>query len=222
MISTKSSTDKFLANEVKSIVLAKTDSQTREKVVEQFTPLVHRMIRDYALSHKNSDYEDLVIEGQMGILEAIDDFDPAKGSHFMTYVFYKIRNRLSKFLKGSNLITASTFNNIPNVMLIREQGKNKDGKPQRSVFAKYNELSFNEEDFLMSEYRKELITKALERLENNDRKEIVRYLFGLGRPVKDARKCAVLYNFSVNYINIIKNEFLDILRNVVQEEEMER
>jgi RNA polymerase sigma factor (sigma-70 family) len=203
------------------VISAKHDLEAREEIVKQFTPFVQRMIKDL-VSFRSSDYDDLLVEGQMGILEAIDGFDPNKGAQFMTYAFYKIRNRLNKFLIKSNLVTASTFKNTPDVLLVHEQTRNdNDNQQQQFTFAGYNDLSFNEEDFLLDEHKKELIEEALEELNNPKKQEIVRYLFGLGRPVKSTQWCATVFNFSINYINMIKKDFIDTLRDIVEEDEME-
>ena len=40
------------------------------------------------------DLEDLVAYGQMGLAEAARDFDPARGTQFSTFAYYRIRGAI--------------------------------------------------------------------------------------------------------------------------------
>lgn len=63
--------------------------KNKEVIVKQYTPLVHK------LAHKCTvqlDHDDLVQNGFMGLIKAIDAFDPTEGTKFITYIHTAILN----------------------------------------------------------------------------------------------------------------------------------
>lgn len=59
------------------------DSQAREKLISINLPLVHALCRRYPA--QTIEYEDIFQEGCIGLLKALQKYDPEKGAKFSTY-----------------------------------------------------------------------------------------------------------------------------------------
>ena len=80
----------------------KGDSQSITKIVRQYTPLVHRIVNKYAFMAQDHSREDLVQEGLMGIVRAIETFDFERGTEFMTWVYPQVRGAVQNFARKEN------------------------------------------------------------------------------------------------------------------------
>jgi RNA polymerase sigma factor for flagellar operon FliA len=75
----------------------------REKLVLQSVPLVHYLLaRMGIMQEPGSDYEDLAHQGLMGLIEAIDHFDPRFNTRFSTYAGMRIRGKILDYLRTSD------------------------------------------------------------------------------------------------------------------------
>src|SRR5438874_9843454 len=73
-------------------IAATTNAATRDDLVVKYMPLVHYVARSLALSLPPMlDAEDVVSYGAMGLIDAIDRFDAARGVKFETYAVTRIR-----------------------------------------------------------------------------------------------------------------------------------
>ena len=73
------------------------DQKAREKLISSYQPLVFKIVRQY-----NNDQNlmmDLIQEGTVGLITAVDRFDHTQRSKFSTYAFYHIRGRILDYLK---------------------------------------------------------------------------------------------------------------------------
>lgn len=52
---------------------------------------------------KNSSFLDMIEEGNIGLIEAVDTFDPSMGNKFITWAAYKIRQRINIYRQTDNL-----------------------------------------------------------------------------------------------------------------------
>ena len=76
------------------------DRDARERLVRRHLPLIRTVasrFRDYGLP-----LDDLVQEGSIGFLEAIDDFDPSRGPTFERYARFRIRRSIRNALTGQS------------------------------------------------------------------------------------------------------------------------
>jgi len=74
--------------------LAQGDQEAREELILAYRPMVFWLARRLG----NRAYQDVVQEGMLGLLEAVDNFDPSRGHRFSTYAYYRIRGRMINFL----------------------------------------------------------------------------------------------------------------------------
>jgi RNA polymerase sigma factor (sigma-70 family) len=77
------------ANDVTTLVEARRDRRARERFVEAHLPTVRAIAARYR--GLNVPLEDLVQEGCIGLLDAIEIFDPSRGVDFETFSRFQIR-----------------------------------------------------------------------------------------------------------------------------------
>ena len=73
------------------------DEGARESLILKYRPLVFWFVRQFQVSR--SSFPDLVQEGMMALVEAVDRFDPEKGTRFSTYAYYRVRGHMVNFLQ---------------------------------------------------------------------------------------------------------------------------
>lgn len=73
------------------------DKSSRRLLINHNIAFVLSMCRRYA--GKGVRLDDLVQEGMIGLLKAVEHFDPAKGNRFSTYASWWIRAYVQKFLR---------------------------------------------------------------------------------------------------------------------------
>ena len=77
--------------------------ELREKVVLQSVPLVHYLLGRMGITQEiGSDYEDLAHQGLMGLIDAVDRFDPDFSARFSTYASIRIRGRILDYMRTSD------------------------------------------------------------------------------------------------------------------------
>jgi RNA polymerase sporulation-specific sigma factor len=64
-------------------------------VVQQYTPLVHKIVNKYSWMAPKHSREDLVQEGLLGIVKAIETFDLERGYRFMTWCYPQVRGAVT-------------------------------------------------------------------------------------------------------------------------------
>jgi len=80
--------------------------ELREKVVLQSVPLVHYLLGRMGITQAiGSDYEDLAHQGLMGLIEAVDHFDPDFSARFSTYASVRIRGKVLDYLRASDWLS---------------------------------------------------------------------------------------------------------------------
>ena len=68
----------------------------RQRIIEAYQPLVFREVMPYrALSA----VMDAVQEGTVGLIEAVERYDPSRGAAFSLYAVHRIRGRILDFLR---------------------------------------------------------------------------------------------------------------------------
>lgn len=119
------------------------DSQAKDRLVEANLRLVVMAARQYNL-HTSLSFEDLVQEGNLGLMRAVDTFDVTKGFRFSTYAMYWIKQAISRAMLNNGRTIR-----IPIHMLelkskylkaVQELTKIFDREPQTGEIAKFMNL----------------------------------------------------------------------------------
>jgi RNA polymerase sigma factor FliA len=75
----------------------------RERLVLHSVPLVHYLLARLGITQEmGPDYEDLVHQGLLGLIDAVDRFDPKHGTKFSTYASLRIRGKVLDYLRVSD------------------------------------------------------------------------------------------------------------------------
>jgi RNA polymerase sigma factor for flagellar operon FliA len=69
--------------------------KVRELLIVRYMPLVHRVVRKcFGSAPRWVDRDDLVSAGTVGLIRAVDGFDPGRGVAFSTYAWPRIRGAI--------------------------------------------------------------------------------------------------------------------------------
>lgn len=76
--------------------MSRGDEEARGHFIEENLPLVHSIARKY--QNRGLEYEDIVQEGTVGLIRAVEKFDQSKGFQFSTYATWWIRQAMEDAL----------------------------------------------------------------------------------------------------------------------------
>ena len=68
------------------------DARSRGRLIESYQPLVFKVTMQLRL--REEIVMDMIQEGTVGLIEAVERFDPSRGVRFSTYATYRIRGRI--------------------------------------------------------------------------------------------------------------------------------
>ena len=73
------------------------DERAREKLILGYRPLVFWLARKLQVAP--SRYQDLVQEGTVALINAVDHYDRNRNTRFITYAYYRVRGAMVNFLQ---------------------------------------------------------------------------------------------------------------------------
>ena len=90
----------------------KGDEQARQQLIHANLLLVVNIARCY--QRYGAEIMDLIQEGNIGLMHAVDIFDPTQGTRFTTYAVYKIHKQIQRFLNKNDDRMISLDINVDN------------------------------------------------------------------------------------------------------------
>ncbi len=75
------------------------DEDAREQLILLYRPMVFWMAKKFRIRY--SSYPDMIQEGMIALITAVDNFDIRRGNNFSTYAYYRIHGRMVNFLERS-------------------------------------------------------------------------------------------------------------------------
>ena len=79
--------------------VAESDDNARERLILAYRPMVFWLAKKFRVPYNS--YPDLIQEGMIGLIGAVDNFEVARNNRFITYAYYKVRGRMANFLQRS-------------------------------------------------------------------------------------------------------------------------
>ena len=76
------------------------DSASRERLIESYLPLVRKMARRFLYTREP--YEDLVQVGSIGLIKAIDRFEPTRGVSLAAFAVPNILGEIRRYLRDAS------------------------------------------------------------------------------------------------------------------------
>lgn len=93
------------------------DRMAREKIINSNLRFVVKVAKQY--QGMGLSLEDLISEGNVGLLMAIDRFDPSKGNHFISYAVWWIKAMIRKALSCHTQVSSNQVS-LPDEEVLNE------------------------------------------------------------------------------------------------------
>ncbi|SPD72678.1 RNA polymerase sigma factor FliA [uncultured Desulfobacterium sp.] len=82
---------------------------SREEIIKEYLPYVKRIVHRIAIHLPPSvEIDDLINAGIIGLIEAVERYDPARDNKFMTYAVFRIRGSVLSELRARDYHSRST------------------------------------------------------------------------------------------------------------------
>ncbi|MGB9660818.1 MAG: sigma-70 family RNA polymerase sigma factor [Moorellaceae bacterium] len=159
-------------------VIARGDERARQELAVRYLPLVKYVVGRLAVKPPPSlDQEDLIGYGIVGLMEALDRYDPSRGVSFESYAVRRIRGSVLDALRRAHWAPRTLIERLKQVSAIyrrMEQEQGAEPKDEEVAAAAGLELSelqdllergaqmavISLEEFLLNEDREETITRG--------------------------------------------------------------
>ncbi len=124
----------------------------RDEIVKQYLWLVRCIAQDIAeLLPRSVDISDLISAGTVGLIKAIDDYEPAKGAKLETYARYRIRGAIFDELRKQDFLPYSIRAKVKQVgRAISELERELGRYPEDHEIAERSGLDVNEISHLLA------------------------------------------------------------------------
>jgi len=120
------------------------DAATREEIILRYVPLVHYVMGRLAIE-RSSDYDDLASQGLLGLIDAVDKFDPARGLQFSTYATHRIRGRVLDGLRAMDILSRPARQRVRKIQTAMTQLQQELGRaPEETELAQHLSLDIEE------------------------------------------------------------------------------
>lgn len=91
-------------------------NENLDKITETYYPLVHKISKNiYSKLPSSVEYDDLVSYGSIGLLDAIQKFDPEKGFKFETYASIRINGSILDGLRQEDWLPRSVRQKLKHI-----------------------------------------------------------------------------------------------------------
>lgn len=177
----------------------KGDKKAREILIEHNLRLVAHIVKKYYTGSKNQ--EDLMSIGTIGLIKAIDSFNPANGARFATYACRCLQNEILMYFRGQKKIAGE-------VSINETIDIDKDGNPltYSDIISCEDTIADDIDLKVKSARAMKFVNSAL----TDREKEIIIMRYGLGdTQAATQREIAQKLGISRSYVSRIEKGALD-------------
>lgn len=182
--------------------MAEGDKKAREKLIEHNLRLVAHIVKKYYTSE--TEQEDLISIGTIGLIKAIDSFNPKNGTRFATYAGKCLQNEILMYFRSRK--------KYANEVSIEEPVDiDKDGNPLT-----YMDIISTDEDMvdeIETRIRSTAVYKAIEQVLTPRERTIILLRYGLTTQGKEyaQREVAEKMGISRSYVSRLEKGALEKL-----------
>lgn len=192
------------------------DSMAREKLVESNSRFVISVAKQF--QGRGLPLEDLISEGNLGLLIAIDKFEPETGNHFISYAIWWIRQSILKALNEKSRMVRLPANKIKDADIYGVDVTSLDtpinDDEDSSLGDVIQSTDDSPEDSVMEQTLTEAIDKALSSFDDKERDIIIRR-FGLhNTEPMSLQEIGSLYGVTKERIRQIEKKVLTSMRQI--------
>ncbi len=180
----------------------KGNMEAREKLILHNLRLVSHIVRKYYGTAKNQ--EDLMSIGTIGLVKAVDTFNPENGARFATYAAKCIQNEILMHFRARKKLSAE-------VSINETIDVDRDGNPLTYMDVIATEDNIEEE--LDVQAKSETVRRLLDNVLDERARQIILLRYGLsGEAPRTQREVANMLGISRSYVSRIEKSALDTLR----------
>ncbi len=93
--------------------LSKNDTSYRDQLITEYLPYVKRIVHRIAVHLPSTiDIDDLMNVGVIGLIQAVDRYDPGRDNKFMTYAVFRIKGAVLSELRSRDFLSRSNRRKI--------------------------------------------------------------------------------------------------------------
>jgi RNA polymerase sporulation-specific sigma factor len=170
--------------------------KSRQRIIESYQPLVFKIAS--RITDREELFLDLIQEGTVGLIEAVESFDLKHAVKFSTFAQYRIRGRMIDFLRRQRANQDSL-----EVALYEEEFE--------SLITRTADEHVNIEDQVTYNLINQQVKRAIARLNSKEQK-VINDLYLLGKePALSAKEM----NISLSYLYKLQKRALQRLRGML-------
>lgn len=186
------------------------DAEAREQLIHAHLLMVVNIARQY--QRPGVEMLDLIQEGNIGLIKAVDMFDPAQGNRLSTLAFYWINKHIQRFLNHEPDDLVSLDMEITDgaaILLLSDTIEDKGTILGGQTIPHIDAVMEHEE-------MQRQVREMLSRLPRRER-EVLRLLYGLDNyPVLSRNEVAQIIGVSLQYISRIRIDTLRRLKKMAE------
>lgn len=183
------------------------DEKAREKLILHNLRLVSHIVRKYYSTSRDS--EDLVSVGTIGLVKAVDSFNPGNGARFATYGAKCIQNEILMYFRSKKKLAGE-------VSINETIDIDKDGNPLSYIDVISSEESMCEE--VERSIRSSQARRYVDSILGDRERKIIYLRYGLGGGESlPQREVAEKLGISRSYVSRIEKSALEKLREAMGE-----
>lgn len=172
-----------------------------EELIYAYKPFLINQLKRSNLGN-SKDFDDAFQMGLIGVLKALQAFNPAKGYHFTTFAFYSVKHELNEYKQSKSLIELPR-----DIYLDNYKGSNKEEIQKLGTLADLEHKT--EDNMSLKERLADIrINNTLEELASKDEFEYIKQL------AKKILKDKELKVFLLKYFSETKMSNLEVSKNL--------
>ena len=160
--------------------------EEKQKLIEEYTPLIRFIAKKISVRlPANIDVNDLVSSGVIGLMDAIEKYDPTRDNKFKTYAEFRIRGSILDELRAQDWVPRSVRDKAKMLDRATSNLESELGRPPTDMeIAEHLGLTINEFYSLVNQVRpvNVLSINEVSSFSSIDRQSFLNLLYGEGDP----------------------------------------